>query len=337
MYASIFTTIIIKPIFNLLVFIYAILPGHNFGLAIIIFTVLIRLLMWPLVKKQINQAKAMRELAPEIKKIKAAAKGDRQKESQMTMELYKEREINPFASFGILLVQLPVLLGLYSGLNRIIKNPHQIVTFSYSFIQHLGWIKELSHNIHRFDDSLLGFVNLTRTAVGTKGVYWVGILIAAASALAQYYQSRQLMPQSKDQRGLRQILSEAGQGKTADQSEVNAAVGRSTMYLVPGMVFLFAIRLALALPLYWLASSVVAVIQQARILREDVAEADALADKPRKVKAKVTAKAKPAKPDSASSFTTSGGLKVTRKTLKDSPTPKPKTAPSRKTKRRKRR
>src|ERR1700759_4864375 len=134
-----FTTIIVQPIFNLLVLIYAILPGHNFGLAIIIFTVLIRLLMWPLVKKQINQAKAMRELTPELKKIKAAAKGDRQKESQMTMELYKEREINPFASIGILLVQLPILIGLYSGLRRITSNPHELITFSYPFIHNLPW------------------------------------------------------------------------------------------------------------------------------------------------------------------------------------------------------
>src|SRR5665213_1515495 len=160
MVASIFTTIIIQPIFNLLVLIYALLPGHNFGLAIIIFTILIRLILWPMVKKQLNHAKAMRELTPEIKKIKVAAKGDRQKESAMTMELYKEREINPFASIGILLVQLPILLGLYSGLNRVIHNPHQIVTFSYPAIQHLGWMQTLAGNIHRFDNSLLGLVNL---------------------------------------------------------------------------------------------------------------------------------------------------------------------------------
>ena len=115
-----FTTIIVQPIFNLLAFIYAILPGHNFGLAIIIFTIVVRILMWPLVKKQIHHAKAMRELAPELRKIKIAAKGDRQKESALTMELYKEKEINPFASLGIILVQLPILIGLYVGLRRII-------------------------------------------------------------------------------------------------------------------------------------------------------------------------------------------------------------------------
>jgi YidC/Oxa1 family membrane protein insertase len=298
------TTIIVQPIFNLLVLIYALLPGHNFGLAIVLFTILVRLAMWPLVKKQLNHAKAMRELQPEIKKIKAAAKGDKQKESAMTMELYKEREINPFASLGIVIIQLPILLGLYAGLNRIIHNPHQIVSFSYPAIQHMGWIQTLSHNIHRFDNTFLGVVNLTRTAVSSSGVYWAGILIAAAAALAQYFQSRQLMPQSKDSRSLRAILREAGKGQSADQSEVNAAVGRSTMLLVPALVFLFALHLALALPLYWLTSSLVAYVQQSRVLREDAAEADSSVV-----------------PDS---IVTSSGLKVTRKTLSGVPDAKPK-------------
>ena len=100
-----FTALIVKPIFNLLVLIYALIPGHNFGLAIILFTILVRILMWPLIKKQLHQAKAMRELQPELKRIKLAAKGDRQKESMMMMELYKEREINPFSSIGLLIVQ----------------------------------------------------------------------------------------------------------------------------------------------------------------------------------------------------------------------------------------
>lgn len=261
--------------------------------------------MWPLVKKQLNHAKAMRELAPELKKIKKAAKGDRQKESRLTMELYREREINPFASIGILLVQLPILLGLYSGLNRLIKDPHEIVSFSYSFVQNLPWIEHLSTNIHKFDDTLIGLVNLTRPALGDKGVYWAGILIAAASAIAQYYQTKQLMPQSEDARSLRSILKEAGQGKSADQTEVNAAVGRTTLILIPGLVFVFAVNLPLALPLYWLTSSLVAIIQQHRVLREDAQEADASVT----IVAPKTVKS------------TSSGVKVTRRTLGDQTKP----------------
>jgi YidC/Oxa1 family membrane protein insertase len=327
MVANIFTTVIVQPIFNLLVFIYAILPGHNFGLAIIIFTVIVRLLMWPLVKKQITHAKAMRELAPEIKKIKQAAKGDKQKESQMTMELYKEREINPFASLGILIIQLPILIGLYSGLNRIIHDPHQIVSFSYSWMHNLPGMKTLASDIHNFDDSLLGFINLSRKALGEHGLYWPALIIVVLAAIAQYFQSRQLMPQSDDSRSLRQILREAGQGRQADQTEVNAAVGRGTLFLVPGMVFLFGLNFPAALTLYWLTTSLVAYIQQARILREDVAEADA----------KVPDQKQPAdKPSKASQpTTTKSGLKVTRVTLNESTTkPKNKNVSKRSNKRR---
>jgi YidC/Oxa1 family membrane protein insertase len=158
-----FTSIIVRPIFNLLVFIYAVLPGHDFGLAIIIFTIVVRLLMWPLVKKQLKQAKAMRELQPEIKRIKKATKGNKQKESQMIMELYKEREVSPFGSIGTLIIQLIVLIGLYSGLRKVVYNPQQIVNFSYPFLQHFGWIKHLAGNIHGFNDTLFGFVDLVST------------------------------------------------------------------------------------------------------------------------------------------------------------------------------
>lgn len=267
-----FTTIIVRPIFNLLVLIYALIPGHNFGLAIILFTIIVRLLMWPLVKKQLHHAKALRELQPQLKKIKEAAKGDRQKESQLTMELYKEKEINPFASLGIVLVQVPIVIGLYVGLRKVINRPEEIITFSYPGLHHLPWMKTLIGNIHRFDNTLFGVVSLTKKAIGP--LYWPALIIAALSAVAQFLQSKQLMPKSKDSRSLKQILREAGEGKKANQQEVNAAVGRSTQIFIPFMVFIFALQLPAALPLYWLTSSAVAYWQQAIILREDAEEAD---------------------------------------------------------------
>jgi YidC/Oxa1 family membrane protein insertase len=324
-----FNTLIVQPIFNLLILIYALIPGHNFGLAIIIFTIVIRLLMWPLVRKQLHHAKAMRQLQPELKRIKAAAKGDRQKESQLTMELYKEKEINPFASIGIILLQLPILLGLYISIRKIVQHPHQIIDFSYPFIQHLSWIHTLAHNIHQFDDSLFGLVNLTRTASGPSGVYWPAMVIVVASAIAQYLQSKQLMPASKDQRSLRQIMSQAGQGAKADQTEVNAAVSRFTVFFIPVIVFLVSLNLAVALPLYWLVSSTIAYLQQARILEDDVTEAEAIADKPAQKAEPKPAKASVVAVPAGRSVETKGGLKVTRRTISSSQT-------SKKAKRRKR-
>lgn len=267
-----FNTLLVQPIFNVLVAIYALLPGHNFGVAIIIFTVLVRLLMWPLVKKQLHHAKAMRELQPELKKIKKAAGGDRRKESMMQMELYKEKEIKPFASIGLLFIQLPIFIALYSALNNLINNPETLNTLTYSFVHNLSWIQEVSADLSKFDNSLFGIIDLSRAAVGDAGFYLPAFIIVALSAVTQYYQGRQLMPQQKDAKKLRDILREASEGKQADQSEMAAATGRFTQFMIPSFVFIFTIGLPAALPLYWLTTSVTALFQQSRVLGQDQEE-----------------------------------------------------------------
>ncbi len=267
-----FTTFIVQPLFNLLTFIYAILPGHNFGLAIIIFTIVIRILMWPLIKKQLHNAKAMRKLQPELKRIKQETKGDRQKESMLVMELYKERGVSPFSSIGILIVQLPILIGLYAGLRRIIDNPQQIIDFSYPFIRDLGWMKELAADIGRLDETLFGIVDLKRAALSNQGTYWPAMIIVIGSAVAQYYQSKQMMPEDKNARKLRHILREASKGEEADQAEVNAAIGRFTKYMIPFFIFIVTVNIPSALSLYWLVGGLVAMLQQARVLKDDEVE-----------------------------------------------------------------
>lgn len=284
-----FSAVIIQPIFNLLVLIYAILPGHNFGLALILFTVVIRLLLWPLVKKQLHQVKVMRKIQPELRKIKKEAKGDRQKEAMLTMALYKEYGVNPFGSIGVMLLQLPILIGLYAGLNRLIKDEGQIISYAYPFLQDLGWMKHLAENIHAFDMTLFGVVDLSKAALGSGGIYWPAMLIVAASAVIQFYTSKQLIPTDKEARKLRDILKQAGEGKQADQSEVNAAVSRSTIYMLPAMVFIFTVNIASALSLYWLAGGLVAFIQQSIILREDKDELAEMASSSKKASDKKAA------------------------------------------------
>lgn len=283
-----FTTFVVKPIFNLFVLIYGLLPGHNFGLAIIIFTIVIRLFMWPLVKKQLHQTKIMRKLQPELKRIKKAAKGDRQKESAMLMELYKERGVNPLSAFPTLIIQFIVLIGLYSGLQKVIHDPHNIVSFAYPSLQHLPWLEHLSQNIQVFDNTLFGLVDLSRSALGGKaGIYWPAMLIVLGSAVTQYYQAKQLLPTTKDSRSLKEILREAGSGQQADQSEVNAAVGRSTRFLFPLLIFITTVNFPSALGLYWFVGGLVAYIQQAIVLRDDETEMEAIADAPTRDVSKV--------------------------------------------------
>ena len=280
--ASWFEVLIVKPIFNLLVAIYAMLPGHNFGLAIIVFTVVVRFLMWPLVRKQLHQSRLMRELQPELKRIKKAAAGDRTKEGMMMQELYKERGINPFSSIGILIVQLVILIGLYSGLRRVVDDPSQIINYSYSWLQNFGWLKDLATDITKFDATLFGVVDLTRPAIAEGvGVYWPAMLLVLGSAVMQYFQSGQLMPKPKDGKRLRDIMREsAASGKQAEASEVNAAVMNGTRYFLPVMIVLFTVNLPSALSLYWFVGGLVAFWQQSKILKQDETEMEKIADQP---------------------------------------------------------
>lgn len=273
-----FDNLIVQPIFNLLVFITALIPGHNFGIAIIVFTVLIRFAMWPLVKKQLHHASAMRKMQPQIKRIKKEAAGDRQKESMMLMELYKERGISPFGSLGTIIIQFIVLLGLYFALRKMVHDPSALVNFAYGPVQDLSWVQALASKAASFDETFLGMIDLTRAAVSSQGFYLPAFLLVLGSAFVQYKQSTQLMPKSKNSRSLKQILKDAAEGKEADQQEVSAAVMSGTKYLIPAMILFFTAGLASALSLYWFVSGLVAITQQSRVLKQDEEEMEALAD-----------------------------------------------------------
>jgi len=272
---TVFNAFIARPIFNLLILILAIIPGHNLGVAIIIFTVIVRVAMYPLLKKQLHHAIAMKKLQPELKRIKKEAAGDRQKESQMMMALYKEREINPFSSFGIILVQLPILIGLYAGISKIIKEPDVILSYSYSFMDHLPYMQSLAANIHNLNTTLLGFIDLTHPAISKGGIYWPAMILVVLSVAIQYIQSKQLMMTDKNARSIRQILKDTASGKEVDQSEVQAATGKFTLFFIPIMLFVISISLAPALSLYWFVGGCVAYYQQTRILNRDVTEMEA--------------------------------------------------------------
>jgi len=274
-----FETLVGKPVFNLLTFIYGYLPGHNFGLAIIVFTIVIRLLLWPLLKKQLHSTKAMRAIAPDVRKIKKETKGNRAEESRLTMELYKERGISPFSSIGIALLQLPILLALFNGIRNIVLDPYAVISNSYGFIQQAPWMVALAGDISKFDMTLFGVIDLSRKPIdgsvfnlADASIYIPGVIIVILSAVVQFYASRMLMSTDKGARSLRQILKDASSGSEADQSEVNAATMRNMQYLIPVLILLTSIHFAGALGLYWLVSGFIQYLQQRSILGKDEVE-----------------------------------------------------------------
>ena len=110
-------TIIIYPFTNVLLWIYNVI-GHNFGIAIILFTILIRLITWPLNAQQLKSAKVMQDLQndKEWQDIQKKYAKDREKIAQEQMRIYKERGINPFASCLPTIIQFPIIIGLYQSI-----------------------------------------------------------------------------------------------------------------------------------------------------------------------------------------------------------------------------
>lgn len=309
-----FTTLVVQPIFNVLTLIYTLLPGHNFGIAIIIFTILIRIALFPLLKKQLRHTKAMRELQPELKKIKEKTKGNKQQESIMTMELYKEREIKPMAYIGLMALQIVLFLALFSGLNRVVQNPQELYDFSYPFIQNTEFMQGLQEDPSLFDNTLFGVVDLSRAAVDSEtGFYFPAFLLVLGSAIIQFVQIKQTMPSDKNARKLREILRDANSGKQADSSEVNAAMGRNMSYVLPIFIFVVTVGFPAALSLYWFVGGLIAYLQQYYLLKQDefaleAATAEVISKKPLKDS---KAPAKPAKKKEENTTITKSGVKVT--------------------------
>jgi len=261
--------LILQPLFNLLISIYSVLPGHDFGLAIILMTIIIRLLLWPLLRKQIHQQKAMKELRPEIKKIKKKSKGDRQKEAMLMQELYKEREINPLASVGVLLIQLPILATLFIMLRNLLGAEGDAVVQeftrnSYQFVQNQPFIQSIIADPKNFTTNLLGLLELHNS----------NVLLAVTAGLAQYFQSKQLRPDTSDAKSLRDILGDAKEGKDVKMGEQNAAIMNTSTKFFPVITFFFALNLPAALALYWTVSNGLGALQYKLALQEEVEQLD---------------------------------------------------------------
>lgn len=131
---SLFTLLIYKPILNVTVALYAMFGLNDLGVAIICMTILIRTLLFPLSIKTARSQKAMAELAPQIEKIKEIHKGNTTAQSEAVMALYKEKGVNPLAGCLPLLIQLPILIGVYQVFLKIFEPA--TLDLLYSFVPH---------------------------------------------------------------------------------------------------------------------------------------------------------------------------------------------------------
>lgn len=273
---NLFDVVIVQPILNFLMAIYAIVPGGDFGVSVVIFTIVLRFALWPLAKKQLYQAKAMRKMQPELKKIKEKYKNNSQAQGLAMMDLYKKHNISPFGSIGILLIQLPILIAIYRVVQIFALYREDLAKYTYGFMENIPVVKELIADPTHFNQNFLGFIDLTQHGISSDGVVIGLVILSLLAAVMQYLLSKQMSPSTDNGKRLRDILAEAGQGKEADQAELNAIVMRKMTKVMPVFLFFVMVSLPGALALYMATGNIVAYFQNASILKKDEQEMEAL-------------------------------------------------------------
>lgn len=313
---NIFDVLIVQPTLNLLMAIYSLVPGREFGISVVIFTIFVRIILWPLVKKQLHQATAMRKMQPELAKIKKKYAKNRQLQAMAMMDLYKKHNISAFGSIGILLIQLPIVIGVYRMVQIFATQRTELAKYTYDFMENWQPVKDLLNNPDNFNQNFLGIIDLTKHAVSNHGVSIGLLIIALIAAVMQYYISKQMSPNTDSGKRLRDVMSEASQGKEADQSEINAIMMRKMMKFMPVMLFFITISLPGAVALYLATSNVVAYIQNRVVLKQDSDEMQDIASSKPRSKGKTELKTK-TKSSAKSRAKRAVEAKVTRIKAKD--------------------
>jgi YidC/Oxa1 family membrane protein insertase len=235
MFGHLYNTFIFIPLYNGLVGLISIIPWIDAGTAVILFTLIIRLILFPLSRKAVVAQIKMREIQPEIDRLKITHKDDRQAQGAKMMELYKQKGVHPFSSMLLLFIQLPVMYALYavfihSGL-PVVNN-----AILYSFIA-APIIK-----IH-----FLGLFDVTKSSV----------ILSIGAAVAQYLQLEFSLSQMK-----KTNKKLAANGGSTTQADMTQNMTKQMKYIFPIIIFIISVRLSGVLSLYWITTNLFTLVQE---------------------------------------------------------------------------
>lgn len=231
---EIWTVAILQPMLNALLWLYNVL-GDQFWLAIIVFTVVIRGVMTPLMLPQQRSAKKMQELQPKLKELQKKYGKDRERLSQEQMKLYREAGVNPMGGCLPMLIQFPIWIGLYQ-----------------SIIQALGYqplqLVNLSQNIYPFMQSVWAAVPLNRFFLGMdlaltpQQLGGLTFALPVLVAFTSWLQTKMTTPAGGD-----------GQA---------AGMGQSMTLMMPLMFGFFSLNFSTGLSFYFIVSNIIGIITQ---------------------------------------------------------------------------
>lgn len=224
--------LLVKPILNLLIWLYNVLPGNDIGLAIIAVTILVRILLFPSFQKSLRAQKELQQIQPKLEEIKEKYKDDKEAQTKAVLKFYQENKINPLSSCLPLLIQLPLLIALYNVFRMGLDG--DISAKLYPFISDPGHI----------DSMFLGFVNLAKS----------NVIFALAAGASQFVQSKLMAPAK-------------AKGNTP-QDKTAAMMSMQFTYVMPIVTAVVAMSLPAGLSLYWIITTLFAIGQQWYIMRK---------------------------------------------------------------------
>lgn len=232
--AALFNLIFYHPILNLLIVLVNVMPQHDIGLAIILLTVIVRALLWPLSAKSLRSQKALQDVQPKVDELKKKYANDKEELGRRLMELYKKEKVNPASSCLPLLLQLPVFIALYSALSQGLKSTGYEAL--YPFVPQPDVIQT----------SFLGLLNLSVPSYA----------LAILSGISQYFQAKMMMTKPKP-----------AKVPGSEDERMLMAMNKQMLYLMPVMTVFIAWKLPAGLGLYWLVTNLVSIFQQYLTLR----------------------------------------------------------------------
>lgn len=231
-----FHTFFYQPLFNALVGLYSVIPGQDLGVAILVLTIIIRVLLWPISKSAILAQKNMQKLQPKLAELKKKYSDDKQAQSQAMMELYKEEKVNPLGSCLPLLIQLPIFLALYWVLAAGVASEN--LDILYSFIPNPGSINPIA----------FGFLDLSKK----------NLIIALMAGAAQYWQASQLV-----------VKQPEVSGEGSKDESMAAQMNKQMKYMMPIVTIVIGASLPAGLAFYWFLTTLIYAIQQWVMFRKD--------------------------------------------------------------------
>lgn len=227
-----------QPLFNSLVFLYNIIPGNDFGLAIIFLTLAIRFVLYPLSRKALKSQTSLQKLQPQIQEIQKKYKDDKERQAKEVLALYQKEKINPFSGILVTFIQLPILIALYrvfaEGLN-----PKELSVL-YNFITNPGQLNAM----------FLGLIDLSKA----------NLIIAILAGLVQYWQTKMIIPKK------------IGGGKDG-KADLAHAMQKNMAYFFPIFTVVILMGLPSALGVYWITSGAFSIAQQYLIFKKKKEEA----------------------------------------------------------------